>query len=77
MPPADPAALSAALATYREYQGRPVRVCRGSGPWLDATELLASEFVRRLDAGELVRMLPPVTRPVVGLDPDEFPEARP
>lgn len=58
MPPADPATLSATLATVR--QGEPVVGDRGYATYLTeylaATELLAREFVRLLDAGELVRV---------------------
>lgn len=58
MPPVDPAALSAALATVR--QGEPVVGDRGYAPhltaYIDACELIARHFLALLDAGELVRV---------------------
>ena len=56
-PPADPAALLAAVATVRRCEsrlsGHPANALEYEA-YTAACELLAREFVRRLDAGELV-----------------------
>lgn len=58
MPPADPATLSAALATVRElgFAGASLDDLSAMCRWTDAVVLLARELVRMIDAGELVRV---------------------
>lgn len=55
MPPADPAALSAALATVRNPH-LPQSLMTFDANYQDACELLARELVRLLDSGEAVRV---------------------